>query len=734
MSTLNMFPMKNYGQFTVVAFLLTLLFSVSGYAQLITTNPPFPVIDDEITITFDATQGSGGLAGFTGDVYAHTGVITSESTGSSDWRYVVAGWGVNIPKAKLTRIAPDLYELTIPDVREYYGVPASEEILQLALVFRSGTAVGGSWREGKTAQGGDIFIDIYEPGVFVRFDSPSTSPYFPSFVEPNAEIDVEIVASASISAISKIELFVDNTLVTDVADTESLSYSLTVGASGRTDLMAVATETNGVTDTTRTYVVVKEQSPSAARPAGIEDGVNYHENGSTVTFSMFAPGKEFVHVIGDFTDWEVSNDFLMNRYEVREDSVHFWVTVENLTAGQEYRFQYLVDGEIRIADLFSEKILDPGLDRFISNTVYPDLIAYPQDKTEGVVTVMMPGRTPYVWQSTDYQRPNQSELIVYELLLRDFVEESTFDVLRDTLDYLDRLGINAIELMPVSNFDGNLSWGYNPNFHGALDKSYGTRESFKRFVDAAHSRGIAVILDVVYNHTQEKSPLVALYGPNLAENRFLGPGHEFNVFRHLNHNDPYIRYWLDRMNRYWIETYNIDGYRFDLTKGFATNFNSSNYGGYNSQRIGNLKRMADRMWEVDSNAYIILEHFTADSEERELAHYRTNEPEINGMMFWNNVTTPYQEISMGYQGSNSNISNTWYRTRNWTVPNLIAYLESHDEQWIMFKNLNYGNRSGDYDIRNLDIALERQQAVGALYFTVPGPRMMWQFGELGYGG
>ena len=69
----------------------------------------------------------------------------------------------------------------------------------------------------------------------------------------------------------------------------------------------------------------------------------------------------------------------------------------------------------------------------------------------------------------------------------------------DTLDYLDRLGVTAIELMPVNEFEGNLSWGYNPAFHIALDKYYGTQKAFKAFIDA-HSRGIAVILDVVLNH------------------------------------------------------------------------------------------------------------------------------------------------------------------------------------------------------------------------------------------
>lgn len=485
--------------------------------------------------------------------------------------------------------------------------------------------------------------------------------------------------------------------------------------------------------TTFNYIAAPE-SPTAPRPEGIRDGITVHaDQPGRVSFSLFAPGKDFVYLIGDHSNWGVNDDFLMNRHEIRPDSVHFWITLDGLDNGV-HRVQYLVDGEIRIADLFSEQVLDPDLDRFISSSVYPNMPAYPTGQTTGMVSVFEVGRAPFQWQTTDFQRPPQDQLVIYELLLRDFVEESTFDVLRDTLGYLERLGINAIELMPVSNFDGNLSWGYNPNFHGALDKSYGTRESFKRFVDEAHSRGIAVILDVVYNHTQEKSPLVLLYGTNPAQNRFLGPDHEFSVFRHLNHNDPYIRYWLDRMNRYWIETYRVDGYRFDLTKGFATNFTSTNYHGYNSQRIGNLKRMADAIWEFDQSAYIILEHFTADSEERELAHYRTSEEGINGMMFWQNMTTGFQEVAMGWHGGNSNVTNIWFRNRNWNVPNAIAYKESHDEQWMMFKNLNFGNSSGSYNVRDLPTALQRQQMAGALFFMVPGPRMMWQFGELGYGG
>lgn len=471
------------------------------------------------------------------------------------------------------------------------------------------------------------------------------------------------------------------------------------------------------------------------RPAGIEDGITYHDNDHTkVTLSLWAPGKEYVYVIGDFNDWEVRQEYLMKRDVVDANNVHYWLEIDGLTPGQEYAFQYFIDGELRMADLFSEKVLSPWNDQWIPETTYPGLMPYPHEFTTEMVTVIQPGRPAFNWTANDYERPPASELVIYELLIRDFFEDETYANLADTLDYLQRLGVNAIELMPVSNFDGNDSWGYNPNFHLALDKAYGPAHEFKRFVNEAHSRGMAVILDVVYNHATGQSPLVRLYGTSTSSNPLLGNGHEFNVFHHLNHNHPYIQYWLDRANRHWVERFRIDGYRFDLTKGFANNFGGGNYHGYNSQRIGNLKRMADAMWEVDDSVYIILEHFAANDEEIELSNHRRNEGK-QGMLLWGNMNHQYNEASMGYHsGSQSNFSGVYHGNRGWSAPNLVGFMESHDEQWMMFKNRSFGNSSGSYNIRDLETALDRQKLVGAFFFTIPGPKMMWQFGELGYGG
>lgn len=701
-------------------------------AQVVTTDPEFPTEDQPVSIFFDATEGTGGLAGYDGDVYVHTGVITNLSSGSSDWRYVKTQWGENTPETLLEEIGEDLYQLDIDDIRAYYGVPDNETIEQIALVFRSDVPVNGSYLEGKDSGGEDIFVDISSEELSVRFTSPSDNPFNPTFAEVGDEIEVRITAFSAEDMLSELRLFENGTEVASTTDGSELSYDLNISTTGRIDLSAEAEDENGDVATAETYIVVNPEVSEAAPPAGTEYGINY-ESDSEVTLALWAPDIEFVYAIGDFSGWEIDTEFYMNRHTVNPDSVMFWTTIEDLTPGQEYGFQYLIEGERRIGELYSSKMLDPWNDRFIPESTYPGLMEYPADKTSGPVSVMQPGAPEYEWQTTDYQRPDPEDLVIYELLIRDFVEESTYATITDSLDYLQRLGINALELMPVSNFDGNISWGYNPNFHLAVEKSYGPAHELKRLIDEAHQRGMAVILDVVYNHATDLSPLIGLY--ERAENPLIGPGHEFNVFNHLNHDHPKIKYWMDRANRFWLEEFRVDGFRFDLTKGFATNFGQGggdNYNGYNAQRIANLKRMADEMWAVDEDAYIILEHFTANSEEQELAEWRRDEGRY-GMMFWGNMNTPYNEATMGYHANNqSDFSGVFHQSRGWGSPNLIGFMESHDEQRLNWKNQEFGNFDGDYNIRELDTALERMELAGAFFFTIPGPKMIWQFGELGY--
>ncbi len=512
-----------------------------------------------------------------------------------------------------------------------------------------------------------------------------------------------------------------------------------------------------VTTSGRSVVAEVGQRPPQVvdrpRPAGVVDGVTFDNAAPTsATLSLYAPGKCFVHAIGDFNDWQPGEDYLMYRDAVSPDSVHWWLTVEGLTG--ETAYQYLIDGQLRIADPFSRKLLDPVHDQHITAATYPDLMPYPHGMTQGMVSVIMPPREPFIW--TPFEPVTQGELVIYELLIRDFLGKHDFSTLSDTLGYLERLGINAIELMPVAEFGGNLNWGYQPQFPLAVDKYYGPAEDLKRFVDEAHKRGIAVILDVVYNHVDLPSPLITLYGAT-DENPWINvpARHPYNVFFDINHEDSFIREWLHRANAYWLTEFNVDGFRFDLSKGFTqvdTRDDAGRWGAYDVSRVAILKDMAARIWFVNPEAYVILEHFAADREERELAGFGMDRG-LPGMMVWNNVHQPYGEAVMGYHiGGKSDLSRSYFGAggRGWSHPHTISYMESHDEQWLMYQIRRYGacerasfggsfcdpgrdDNFGTYNTRHLGTALERMKLAGVFFFLLPGPRMMWQFGELGYG-
>ena len=703
-------------------------FPVLVIAQAIETVPAFPTESDDITIIFNAEEEeSQNFVGFSGDVYAHTGVIISEEDKNSGaWSYVKTEWGENTEDTKLTRTGNSTWELQINNVREYYDIPESvEKVYQLTFVFRSA--------DTNTQTSPDLFVDLFDGEIQVRFSNPPVQGENPYFAELNSSVEFEIIGISPAGTLSSITLLQGDTELASVQNSDTLRFSYQVTNPGRTPFSAVAEDNAGGVAEDDISVYVNPEVPDSPRPEGIEDGITYHSNGSEVTFSLFAPSKEFVYLIGDHSNWDVNEEYFMNRHEIRSDSVHFWITVDDFEPGNTYRFQYLVDGELRVADPYSELILHPQFDTFIGEDIYPDMPQYPDGLTTDIVAVINPGSEEYTWEVTDFEKPKVDELVIYELLVRDFLEESSYETLTDTLSYLENLGVNAIELMPVSEFDGNLSWGYNPVFHGALDKAYGSKNAFKRFVDEAHKRGIAVLLDVVYNQAHDDSPLIRLFGTNRSSsfengNPLLGPGHAYNVFFHLNHDHPYIQYWLDRMNRYWLDEYNIDGYRFDLTKGFASNVdNRSLLDGTNPQRIANLKRMYDRIRTYNDDAIIILEHFGSNTEEIELTDY--------GMLVWGNHNHNYAEGVMGYNnGSNSNMSGIYFGNRNFSNPHLVGFMESHDEQWLMHKARNFGNADNpEHNTQELDVALQRMKLAGAFFFTIPGPKMLWQFGELGYG-
>lgn len=502
---------------------------------------------------------------------------------------------------------------------------------------------------------------------------------------------------------------------------------------------------DGVRTQSATIGTIPPAVTKQARPAGLRDGITYNADG-TVTFSLFAPFKQYVYLIGDFNGWTPGAAYLLKKDSVDVNNVWYWGTFSGLS-GREVRFQYFVDGLIRVADPYSEKVLFEGESTSTTNLPGQTSVTYPSGLTTQPVGVIAAGAPSYAWQTTGWTRPAPKNLVIYELLVRDFLAAHSFNALADTLAYLQRLGVTAIELMPVAEFDGDESWGYNPAFHGAVDKYYGSKDQLKRVVDMAHARGLAVILDVVYNHASGQSPLVRLWNDSptgdpaaipTTQNPYANrtATHPFSVYNDLNHDSPATRRWLDQMNRYWMEEYRLDGFRYDLSKGFSQRNcvnNQSCWDSYDASRIYNLRRMADGIWAFAPDAILILEHLSGNQEEYELHGYGTDQGRP-GFLFWTKTMGPYNQSTMGY-ASSSSLNGSYFGSggRGFLIPNSVAILEDHDEQRLMRKNALYGNAVTGYSVKDLNTGIARMGTAGAFFFAMPGPKMLWQFGELGYG-
>ena len=608
-------------------------------AQVTPTPNPIPTgYTGAVTIVFDATKGNGGMIGAT-KCYAHTGLITAASTSDTDWKNVIGSWrGTTQPQ--LTSLGNNKWQLDIPNIFTFYGVPETTDIKKLAFVFHDGP--GGN-KEGKAASG-DIFVVLGE----------------------KTEGDIW-EAVEGVTAITK------------------------------------------------------------SRPSGLKQGITYGADGTSVTLCTYAASRtesaKRVFLLGDMTDWKLSKD-----YQLYKDGNYFWITLTGLTKGKEYRFQYAVeraDGvRKQICDLYSEKVLHPD-DKWEPKTADPTLISYPTKGADGgYVTVIQPGKADYNWSSAtlNFKRPNKNNLIIYETWVLDYTTTRTFKGLMDRLDYIQNLGVNAIELMPITEFEGNQSWGYNPTLYFAMDKSYGKAEDMKAFVDACHQRGIAVILDMVFNHTTGQNPMAKLYpwtssSPTETELRF-NPW--FNVSTEVKHdNNDYGEDWnhgfepahemFTRVLQYWLKEFKVDGYRLDLSHGIC--------GRNTYDAVDQLKDYYDKgVKAVSSDAYMILEHWGSSmgSDRPKLIKY--------GMQCWANTNNAYCQTAMGWLKDGDSFDEA-------NQDGYISYCESHDEERMQYKCKKYGN--GDLQT-NEAARLGRVAENVAFNVLLNGSHMLWQFEEIGY--
>ena len=487
-----------------------------------------------------------------------------------------------------------------------------------------------------------------------------------------------------------------------------------------------------VTVTDRLY---KPFEPAAVKyasmPGGLQEGINPVDP-STVTLVLYDKDKkgghkDFAHVVGDFNDWKLSNE--SNSQMNRDDAAGcWWITLSGLQPAREYAFQYYVgtrEGEtLRLADAYSRKILDPDNDKYISSSTYPDAKEYPSGAV-GIASVFKIREDAYNWKVKNFRIPDKENLMIYELLLRDFTATGDLNGAMEKIGYLKSLGFNAVELMPVQEFD---SWGYNPCFYFALDKAYGTDRMYKAFIDKCHEAGMAVLFDVVYNHASGSHPFARLYwdtknNRTAADNPWFNvkEPHPYGVFHDFNHESPLVRAFVKRNLKFLLEEYHIDGFRFDMTKGFTQNSSTeATAGKYDASRIAILKDYNGAIREVNPQAVVILEHFCDEKEESELAE--------EGMQLWRNLNNAYCQSAMGYQSDSDFTPLVTFGT---TMPygGWVGFMESHDEERTAFKQIAY---SGEPLKSDLNARMKQLATNASFFFTAPGPKMVWQFGEMGY--
>ncbi len=707
----------------IVLFAL-LLSTLHSFAQLSWQGGTTPEQTSSATLLFNKSGTP--LAGYTGVIYAHIGVTLN----GAPWQGVIGSWGNNSLQPSLTLVSGTTYKLDLtPTIQSFFGI-TSGTISKINVVLRGSTG---------SPQTTDLEINVG------AFQVNLTAPLNNSTTILNSGAALTVAANNTNGTANYVLKGNGTTLNTA---TGVATYSYTHINITTNQYYALEVTQGAITTTKNFRVLVNPNTTSQAMPAGLVNGINYNTSDNTkATLVLDAPLKDFVYVAGSFNNWNPSSSYAMKK---DPSSGKYWLELTGLTPGTNYSYQYWVVDQtpianspalVKVADPCSTTVLSPYDDPYISSTTYPNLPVYPVGQ-EREVTLLKTGQTAYNWQVPNFTKPNKDKLVVYELLIRDFDANRNFQDVINRIQYFRDLGINAIELMPVMEFEGNESWGYNTAFHMALDKFYGTPEKFKELVDVCHQNGIAIILDLAFNHAFGRNPMVRMWmndadgdgwGPPSSENPYFNTvaKHSYSVGEDFNHASALTKTYVKQTIKQWITEFKIDGFRWDLTKGFTQNCTASDQtctNNYQQDRVDILKDYADYSWSLDPNHYVIFEHLGSDNEEQQWANYRLSEGK--GIMMWGEMFSQYKELALGFSGQN--ISRMSHTSRGFTGKRLLGYPESHDKDRMMYEAITYGSTTGTSPVNgNLTNALNRMGAIGATSILVPGPKMIWHFAELG---
>ncbi|NJL86974.1 MAG: alpha-amylase [Leptolyngbyaceae cyanobacterium SM1_1_3] len=281
---------------------------------------------------------------------------------------------------------------------------------------------------------------------------------------------------------------------------------------------------------------------------------------NSIEFKLLAPYNKAAALTGSFSDWE--------EIPMEKGEGGYFRTQVNLEDGT-YQYKFRVQSK----SWFFED------DEWVTITD-PYATDIDNASQNGVVRLKDGERIvdTYAWQHDENPLPPDHQLIIYEMHVGDFsggeddpYPRGCYKHVVEKLDYLCELGITAIELMPIKEYPGDYSWGYNPRYFFAPESSYGSTDELKKLIDECHGRGIRVLMDGIYNHSESECPLTQIdhdywyhHSPKDEEYNW---GPEFNYeFYDENYDRFPARQFSGDAIRFWIEEYHTDGIRFDAAK------------------------------------------------------------------------------------------------------------------------------------------------------------------------
>ncbi|KPQ36448.1 MAG: 1,4-alpha-glucan branching enzyme [Phormidesmis priestleyi Ana] len=322
----------------------------------------------------------------------------------------------------------------------------------------------------------------------------------------------------------------------------------------------------------------------------------------------------------------------------------------------------------------------------------------------------------YVWQHDDAERPASNKLVIYEMLVQDFApaedsQKGTFQSIIDKLDYLQSLGVNALELMPIQSCPMEIGWGYNLRHYFALRSSYGKPTDLKQLIDQCHERNISVLLDIVLNHSEAESPLTKIDYDYWYRREAKDPDNSWGPEFDYNHyDDNYNRYpardFMRDMVNFWITEYHFDGLRFDAVK----QLDHPDFLGWIVDEAGlaaQPKSLFTAAEHIPEKPELSGLEGPVDSSWRVSFHYNFLDLLLKPDPHLDLVKQLIDPTQQGFQ----------------STPNIINYLTSHDQNRLM-ANL------ADADIFD-EAAFKRSKLGAALVMTAMGIPMIWMGEEFG---